>query len=69
MGDGGEGDFSAVATRLLASAVANGETNEAFIQAIRRGLAAKGRQHPQLMRLADNLTGLPLLSARAVDKA
>ena len=65
----GEGDFSAVATRLLASAVANGETNEAFIQAIRRGLAAKGRQHPQLMRLADNLTGLPLLSARAVDKA
>ena len=59
----GQGDFTRVATRLLAAAVAAGDTNEAFMAAVQRGVAASRRQHPQLMRLPDGLAGRPLLSA------
>jgi hypothetical protein len=58
----GHGDYTTAATKLLAEAVARGDTNEAFAEATRQALAARGRQHPQLMRLPDTMSGRRLLS-------
>lgn len=60
----GQGDFTGVASRLLKEAVARGDTNEIFMAAVQRGVAAKARQHPLLMRLAGGRTGLPLFGGR-----
>jgi hypothetical protein len=61
----GQGDFTGAAATRLVAAVQRGETNEAFMQAVRRGVAARGRQHPQLMRLPAGLAGQPLLALAA----
>jgi hypothetical protein len=58
----GQGDFTAAAAPRLASAVERRETNEAFLEAVRRTVAARGRQHPQLMPPDDELDRHELLA-------
>ena len=56
------GDFTNAATRLLEAAVRRGDTNEAFLAAVRSDVAARGRQHPMMMTPSPEMIGRPLLS-------
>jgi uncharacterized caspase-like protein len=56
----GQGDFTGVATRALASAVQSRVVNEKFAAELAAAVGTKGRQHPQLMELD------PALQSRAV---
>jgi hypothetical protein len=58
---GGQGDFTAAATRLLAQAVQRGDTNEAFLDAVRADVVLKARQHPLMMTPPAGLEARPLL--------
>lgn len=59
---GGHGDFTAAATPLLGEAAQAGRTNEAFLDAVRASVVAKGRQHPMMMLPPANLRGRRLLA-------
>jgi hypothetical protein len=61
----GHGDFTRAAMALIAAAVAQGDTNEAFSEAVAAEVGKRGRQHPGLMRLPANLRKRPLLDGRA----
>ena len=60
----GQGDFTRAAMKHLAAAIDGRSTNEAFLAQMRGELAARGRQHPGLMRLPANLRDRPLLGGR-----
>lgn len=60
----GQGDFTRAGVALLEASVARGDTNEAFIDAIRTQLAVKNRQHPGLMRLPAGLERAALLGGQ-----
>ena len=64
---GSSGDFTSAATRLLGAAAARGDTNEAFMAAIRAEVALRGRQHPMMMTPAPDMIGRPLLGPLVVD--
>ena len=65
----GQGDFTVAATALLADAVRLARTNEAFIRAVQRKLAARGRQHAMLMPPAAGMAQRRLLAPIAADHA
>lgn len=65
---GGQGDFTAAATRALVRAVEGGQTNEEFLESVRRAVVAKGRQHPMMMPPPANLRGRRLLLPVAAAK-
>jgi hypothetical protein len=62
---GGQGDFTAAGTSLLAGAVSRGDNNETFLQAIHSAVVVKQRQHPLMMQPASGMEGLVLLKALA----
>ena len=64
----GQGDFASRGGPARA-AVARGDTNEAFIDAIRADPAARNRQHPGLMRLSAGLERSVLLGGQAARPA
>jgi len=62
----GQGDFTGVAARALATAVRNGVLNERFAADIAAAVGGKGRQHPQLMQLDSPLSNRLLLGGLGV---
>jgi hypothetical protein len=61
----GHGHFTRIATAALASAVASGQTNEAFGSDVAARVIGLGRpQTPRLLRLPAGLDGLTLLASR-----
>lgn len=58
----GQGDFTAAAAPLLRTAVSRRDSNQAFMQAVRTAVTARGRQHPLLMPTIGGLERRPLLS-------
>jgi hypothetical protein len=63
----GQGDFTAAAVPLLASAAQSGETNEAFIKRVATLVARKKRQQPGMMPPAAGMAGRTLLAPRTRD--
>ena len=62
----GHGDFTTSATQRLTQALARGEHNEQFLDAVRQELARRGRQNPMMMSPVAAMRNRPLLAALAL---
>jgi hypothetical protein len=62
----GQGDYTGAATTVLVQAVKGGVLNEAFASDVAKAVAAKNRQHPQLMQLDPAMQGRVLFGGVGV---
>jgi hypothetical protein len=62
----GQGDYTGAATPALVRAVQEGVLNEAFATDVAKAVAAKNRQHPQLMQLDPAMQGRALFGGVGV---